>query len=50
MGFDKSANKPKAKPTSITQSVAENVDELPEEIFTQKINLKSGKLLALITT
>lgn len=45
MGFDKSANKPKTKPTSITQSLAEDVDELPEDIFTQKINLKSSKYL-----
>lgn len=45
MGFDKSANKPKTKPTSITQSIAEDVEELSEDIFTQSINLKSGEFL-----
>ncbi|KAG5673323.1 hypothetical protein PVAND_003383 [Polypedilum vanderplanki] len=41
MGFDKSAAKPKSKPTAIAPSIAEDVDDLPEEIFTQPINLKN---------
>lgn len=41
MGFDKTASKPKSKPASISPSVTEEVDELPEEIFTQPINLKN---------
>lgn len=42
MGFEKSSPKPKAKPSSITPSVAtDEVDELPDEIFTQEVNLKN---------
>lgn len=42
MGFDKSTPKPKVKPSNITPSVASaDVDELPEELFTQGINLKN---------
>lgn len=48
MGFDKSANKPKTKPTEISPSIAEDdVEELPDEIFTQNINLKSSKKLQI---
>jgi hypothetical protein len=48
MGFDKSSPKPKPKPSSITPSVAsDEVDELPDEFFTQEVNLKNGKLKVL---
>ena len=41
-----SVTKPKPKPSKITASVATNeIDELPDEIFTQEINLKNSKLL-----
>lgn len=42
MGFDKSSPKPKVKPSSITPSVATaEVEELPDEFFTQEVNLKN---------
>lgn len=42
-------SKPKPKPSKITASVATNeIDELPDEIFTQEINLKNSKLQCLI--
>jgi hypothetical protein len=47
MGFDKSANKPKPKPESISPSPIEEVEELPDEIFTQSVNLKSSKKILL---
>lgn len=38
-------SKPKPKPSKISPSVATNdIDELPDEIFTKKINLKNSKL------
>jgi dynactin 4 len=44
MGFDKSSPKPKVKPSSITPSVATaDVDELPDDIFTQEVNLKNSE-------
>ncbi len=43
MGFDKSSNKPKAKPESIAPSSIEEIEELPEEIFTQSVNLKASE-------
>lgn len=47
MGFDKTATKPKNKPASISPSMTEEVEELPEDIFTQPINLKNSKILIL---
>ena len=47
MGFDKTASKPKNKPASISPSVTEEVEELPEDVFTQTINLKNSKALDL---
>lgn len=45
MGFDKTSTKPKVKPSTITPSVATaEVEELPDEIFTQGVNLKTGEL------
>jgi dynactin-4 len=43
MGWsDKTTAKPKIKPSSVTPSVAsDDIDELPDEIFTQEINLKN---------
>jgi dynactin 4 len=42
MGFDKSSPKPKPKPSSISPSAAtSDVEELPDEIFTQEVNLKA---------
>ena len=46
MGFDKTAAKPKNKPAGISSSVTEEVEELPEDIFTKPINLKNSKLLS----
>lgn len=43
MGFDKTSNKPKPKPEVISPSLIEEIEELPDEIFTQSVNLKSGK-------
>lgn len=41
-------SKPKPKPSKITASVATNeIDELPDEIFTQEINLKNSKFIDL---
>lgn len=46
MGFDKSSPKPKAKPSSISTSLASSeVDELPDELFTQSINLRNSKFI-----
>jgi hypothetical protein len=53
MGFDKTAAKPKSKPTAIAPSITEEeVDDLTDEIFTQPLNLKTSKLpsLAYINT
>lgn len=39
-------SKPKPKPSKITASVATNdIDELPEDLFTKEINLKNSKLI-----
>ena len=43
MGFDKTTPKPKNKPASISPSMTEECEELPEDIFTQPINLKNSK-------
>lgn len=43
MGFDKTASKPKNKPASISPSIKEEIQELSDDIFTQTVNLKSGK-------
>lgn len=44
MGFDKTPVKPKVKPIVITPSIATaEVEELPDDFFTQPINLKNGK-------
>lgn len=48
MGFDKTASKPKSKPAGISPSVPEDLEELPDEIFTQPINLKNSKLKVFI--
>lgn len=44
MGFDKSTTKSKAKPSTISSSVASSeVDELPDEFFTQEVDLKNSE-------
>lgn len=43
MGFDKSAAKPKTKPSSISPSTIDELEDLPDDIFSQPINLKNSK-------
>lgn len=45
MGFEKASSpKPKAKPTEIQPSLASaDVDELPDDIFTEPVNLNNGE-------
>jgi hypothetical protein len=48
LGFDKSSSKPtKIKPVEISPSATEDVEELSDDIFTQQINLKNGKVFLL---
>lgn len=44
MGFDKSTPKSKAKLRDISASIASSeVEELPDDIYTQEVNLKNGE-------
>lgn len=46
MGFEKTSTpKPKAKPTEIQESPASaEVEELPDDIFTEPVNLNNSEL------